>query len=193
MTNLQRGEHHNGINYVGENVAHHDAHRRCASHLRTSDEILLLDGQGFASEHTGESGPQQQRYHEHNRRESAPHNGDQDQRQEDGWKRQLDVYDAHYQGVYPPTAVSSDQAEEGPYASAQGDGKERDRQGYTGSVDDAAEDVKSLAVSAQEVGEAPTFKPSRRLQPVRQVDFYRVVGRNHVGKYGWDKQEPRQD
>ena len=121
---------------------------------------------GFTSDHAGESGPQQQRNNQHDSRESAPHNGDQDQRQQYGRERQFDVNNAHYQGVYPPTAVGSYQAEERPYASAQGDGKDRDRQGYAGSVDYATEDVESLAVGAQEVGEAPTFKPSRRLQPV---------------------------
>ena len=166
MTNLQRSQYHNGIYNVRKNVAQHDPHRRCASHLRTSDEILLLDGQGFASDHTGKPSPQQQRNNQHDSRESTPHNSDQDQRQQYGRERQFDVNNAHYQGVYPPTAVGSYQAEERPYASAQGDGKDRDRQRYAGSVDYATEDVESLAVSAQEVGEVPTFKPSRRLQPV---------------------------
>ncbi|KAG1456246.1 hypothetical protein G6F57_015142 [Rhizopus arrhizus] len=122
--------------------------------------------------------------------DAARHAVDQ-QGDEDGGKRQLDVGDAHDEAVDAAAGVAADEAERhAQHHREQHRGKPH-QQRYAGAIQHGRQDVAALVVGAQqEVGAAALF-PGRRRVGVHAAE--RRQGERVVRRDDWREQRAQQD
>ena len=99
--------------------------------------------------------------------------GDHGYRNHQVGQRQEAVRETHEDGVYPASGHTADQSYRCAYRPGKDYGHKADRYGYSGAIDDPAEDVPAQVVGTQQV-----FPPSRLLQDIRRFGLDGVEWRN---------------
>src|SRR5699024_2320410 len=119
--------------HTWQDVAHDDPEARDPEGLGTLDSFALRGHQRRGADDPGEDHPPGNRQgDDHVGDARAEHTGDQD-REQDARERELDVPQAHDQGITPAAEIARDEAENKAEHAGYTYGRRRDHHGYPGA------------------------------------------------------------
>ena len=156
------------------------------------DEVALTDAEHAASRDAGVADPPRKGEHGDQVSDPGAEDGHDREAEENRWKRELDVRDAH-QEIVPHTAVvSAEDSDERPEGGGQHDGARPDEERHAGAVDDAAENIPSELVRPEpiHVSRAPR---KRRGEAVDDILTVRIHRHQMGGQQGQDADRSEQD
>ncbi|AEK63822.1 hypothetical protein CFU_3999 [Collimonas fungivorans Ter331] len=174
---LQGGHHDQRRQAVRQQMAEHDAQRRQAERGGSFNVFLLAFHQRRTARGARVIGPLHRHQSNDDLVDAAPGQGQQDQGDQDGRERQLDIRDSHDEGFDAAACVAGKQ----PQRQAQrqrddsADDADHHRNAYT--VQYRRQHVAALVVGAEQVGHAAVDRCLARLQArIHHIQLGQVVG-----------------
>ncbi|MNL29945.1 hypothetical protein D3C87_1516560 [compost metagenome] len=165
-----------------------DAEGRGPHELHRRDEIGIAEGHGFGARDARIGRPRGNRDGKHGVFDARPKCGDQRQRQNQLWKGQKDIGDAHQNRIHPAAGITRDGADDEPDGRRDDGHQQHHEQGQPRTVDEARENIAPLIVGAEQVSR----RTGRQKPGIAQIALHRIMRRQHIGKQR-DEQQRNND
>ena len=175
MRNLHGGDHDQRRQHIGHDVAQHNAHGAVAQAHGGIDVFLALFNQRSTAHGACVIGPLHGNQRDDDFIHALTEYRQQNQRNQNRRKRQLQIDHAHDRGVHPPAGIRRDQA----YDDADGErchgGKHTNAKTDAQAVKNRRQHVTALIIGAEQKGSAGDAFGTGRELAVHDVELRQIV------------------